>query len=205
MMTIDHFLSLFTQIVTEFRYLNEHFDSKVNSKIEAYDKVFANWKRDMYRFHNNLVFEMHWATSSPMIEKNEILFDVSFMGRYMCEVKYRFDPDFIRTYFTNVNEALQIFKVVVDEFMNLNQYFDTHVNPKIEDYEKVYGLWKSGVYGRYKQIALDLFWPTRGENIEEYPFYLKIMYKDDCLMEVQYHFQDIKINIQDIEDNAYDA
>lgn len=185
--------------MTEFRYLNEHFDRNDSSKISDYNRIFENWKRDMYRIRRNLIFDMHWATSSPVIAKNEILFDVRFQGKYLCEIKYKFDPKFVKTFAENVNSSLELFQDVATNFETLIASFDINGGKKSSDYESTFQDWKKLAYTKHAEMAIDVHWQKPNEVIEGNTLFLSIMYRDDCLFEVNYNLfeQSIPVNMED--------
>jgi hypothetical protein len=189
-MTTNEFISTFRHVMSEFRYLNEHFDEKDSSKITDYNTVFENWKRDMYRIRRNLIFDMHWATSSQFIAKNEILFDVRFQGKYLCEIKYRFDPKFVKTFAINIETALEVFTSIANEFDKIIETIDVHGKAQDDEKDPAFQNWKKRIYASHEGIAVDVHWKNMNEPVLGNTLYLSMMYRDDCLFEVNYVIQD---------------
>ncbi len=192
-MMLDDFLSVFKQVVNEFRILNEHFDSKSNSKTMNYDIVFSSWLRDMSKRYHELLLSMHWGTSSPVIMKNEILFDVRYKEEYFFEVKYKFDPAFVATFVPNVKGAIERYFDMVKRLKAFNRTLDLKANPKTEDYEKLVSAWKKDVYETLTNTALDFHWGNNLPFIAQNPLYFSAMYKDEVLCEM-------RLNLMDDED-----
>jgi len=199
-MTSHAFIAIFKQIISEFRYLNQHFDSKESSKISEYNTIFENWKRDMYRFHKELIFDMHWGTSSPLIANNQILFDVRYQGVYLCEIKYRFDPKFAATFIKNVHDALDIFKIILGELDNMIELFEVDENTKTSEYDTMFNFWKKGIVTRYTYIVVDIHWEKSIETIKDNILLFNIMYQDDCLFEVKNNLYDEKKKIKSLDE-----
>ncbi len=94
-MSFEEFLRILEQILNEFIILNEYFDAITYSKTKDYDAVFFNWVKDMGKRYKNIYLSMHWATSAPLISKNQLLFDTKYRDDYFCEIKFLFTDNTI--------------------------------------------------------------------------------------------------------------
>ena len=184
-MMLDDFISVFKQVVNEFRILNEHFDSKANSKTVSYDIVFSNWHRDMNKRYHELQLSMHWSTSSNLITKNELLFDVRYKDEYFVEVKYKFDQAFVSQFTGSVKEYLAQFIELVHKLVAFNKTVDFKTVTTSEEYEKLLPGWKKEVYESLTNTALDFHWMNKTSLIATNPLFFSVMFKDECLMEMK--------------------
>jgi hypothetical protein len=189
-MTIDDFLKAFKQVVNEFRILNEHFDSKSKSNTFDYDAVFFQWTKDMNKRYHELPITMHWGTSSNLIAKNQILFDVRHRDEYYCEIKYRFDPKIIANFTNSFQNFIEVFLQIVKAFSLLNKDYDIKQHPLTSEYEKVFSEWKREMYSMLKDTALDIHWGNKLAQITLNPLFFTVMYKDDYLFEIKHKFMD---------------
>ena len=206
-MFFEDFLSVFKQIINEFRILNEHFDSRMKSKTTDYDIVFSSWTMDMHKRYRGIPLNMHWATSFPQITRNQILFDVCYKNDYFCEVKYIFDPKFIANFSKSLKEFLETLQKIIKEFNFYNDNFDVNSNPEIADYDKSFINWKKELYNVFKDIALDIHWENKNTEIIKNSVFFTIMLRDDYLFEIKYSFkgdgEEIKTIILDDFDDKY--
>lgn len=184
-MMLDDFISVFRQVVNEFRILNEHFDSKANSKTVSYDIVFANWHRDMNKRYHELLLSMHWSTSSNLITKNEILFDVRYKEDYFVEIKYKFDQAYVSQFVASVKQYLTQFMELVHKLSAFNKTVDFKAISTTEEYDKLLPSWKKDVYESLTNTALDFHWANKTNLLGTNPLYFSVMFKDDCLMEMR--------------------
>lgn len=189
-MSIEEFMSVFKQIVNEFTILNEHFDSETKSKTTDYDVVFFRWTKDMSKRYKGIPLSMHWATSAPLITKNQILFNVRFKDEYFCEIKYIFNPGFVENFRSSMMNFLDVLFKLVKSFQKSNDAYDYKVKTKTSDYDVYFSNWKKEMYVVHTDIALDSHWGKKTELIEQNPVFLNIMFKDDCLFEIKYRFID---------------
>lgn len=192
-MMLDDFISVFKQVVNEFRILNEHFDSKTNSKTSSYDTIFSNWLRDMNKRYHELLLSMHWSTSQPLITKNEILFDVRYKDEYFVEVKYKFDHAYVSQFVTNVKDYLVIFVDLVRKLWAYNRQQDFKQHPRTEEYDKIIPAWKKDVYETLTNTALDFHWGNKQTLISTNPLFFSVMFKDECLMEMKVNLMEEEI------------
>jgi hypothetical protein len=184
-MMVDDFISVFRQVVNEFRILNEHFDSKANSKTNSYDVIFSSWLRDMNKRYHELLLSMHWSTSQSMITKNEILFDVRYKEEYFVEIKYKFDQAYVSEFVANVKDYLVRFVELVKKLQAFNKQQDFKQNPRTEEYDKIIPAWKKEVYESLTNTALDFHWGNKTNLITTNPLFFSVMFKDECLMEMK--------------------
>lgn len=184
-MMLDDFISVFRQVVNEFRILNEHFDSKTNSKTVSFDIVFSNWQRDMNKRYHELQLSMHWSTSSNLITKNQILFDVRYKDDYFVEVKYKFDQAYVSEFVSSVKEYLKEFEELVHKLSAFNKTVDFKAVATTEQYDKLIPSWKKEVYESLTNTALDFHWANKTNLIATNPLFFSVMFKDDCLMEMK--------------------
>jgi hypothetical protein len=189
-MFLEEFLNVLKQILNELRILNEHFDSKAKSKTIDYDVVFSHWTKDMARRYKGLPLNMHWGRSSPLITKNEILFDVRYKDEYFCEVKYKFDPQFVNQFKNSLLDFYEKFQLISKGFDDFKKNFDYKTNPKIDNFEKEFSNWKKEIYNIVQDVALDIHWDKKDELIEHNAVFFNFMLRDDYLFEMKRRFVD---------------
>jgi hypothetical protein len=188
-MTIVDFTEILRQIINEFRILNEHFNNQNRSTTEDYDQISANWVRDMLKRFKNIPLNLHWATSSPHILKNQLLFDIRYTDEYFCELKYKFDETLIRGFVDSIKNILTDFQIVIKSFIAFNDTFDIDNKPATQDYEKEFSDWKKYIGNIAPNVTLDYHWGNKMESLLLNPIYLTVMFADDCLFEVKYFFK----------------
>lgn len=187
-MSIQEFINVFHHITNEFRILNEHFDAKTRSNTSDFDMVFSNWTRDMSHRYKEFSLNMHWAMSSNHISRNQILFDVRYKDEYFCEIKYSFDPVFIKNFPETLKNFLDVFQEVVIEFEKFVEKFPLDHQSVIADFEKVFLDWKKSIGERTQGILLDVHWTNKLEKLTMNPVLFTLMIRDEYLCEVKRKF-----------------
>lgn len=179
---IERFLRWFQDVIREFYYLNDHYDTKKNSFTDSYDKVFTRWKRDIYNKYKHMILHMHWVNDSHLVNENEVVLNVMYQSTYLFELKYKFGDQI------NINfaEFLEIFKEIAVAFQAACDKYPFEQQKQVSDFEQYFREWKKEYRIRDHDIVLDLAWKNNEPNIEENDLYLNIMYKDEYLFQVKY-------------------
>lgn len=181
-MELDRFLMIFRSIINEFFFLNNHFDTKLNSQVQDYDMVFSKWARDMSKKYSMMTLHMHWATSSNLIANNQVILDVLFRGIYLFEVNYAFGDRL----HTNFNEIINDFREIVLSFNDLNSKYDFKKNNTTAEYDKFFYNWRKGFQKNFDDIIIDIMWTNNNAMIKDNSLFLNVMYKDLFLFQVKY-------------------
>lgn len=185
-MSFEEFLRIFEQILNEFIILNEYFDASTYSKTTDYDFVFMKWVKDMDKRYKNIYLTMHWATSVPLISKNQLLFDAKYRDNYFCEVKYVFLENYTKGFRERCYNYIDQLKMIVNSFEKFNKNFVEKENlSSIEDYEKNFLNWKNEIYSKQKDIAIDFHWLKKSEKIFNNFLSLNVIFKDEFLFELK--------------------
>ncbi len=185
---VEIFIDILRKILNEFHILNEYFSSRYKSSTSDYDVVFSNWTRDMYKRYKSFPLSMHWATSSSLIAKNQILFDIRHIDNFFCEVKYKFDEKFIASFPNNIKKYLDSFFEINNMFSSAFIAYDKVEFPKNTDFEKYFQTWKKGINLTIPGTVIDIRWANKLEPVVLNPVYFEIMMQDDCIFEARYLF-----------------
>jgi hypothetical protein len=187
-MPVGECIEIFNKIFNEFHILNEYFSSIFRSTTADYDAIFSNWSRDMIKRFNQFPLSMHWATSSRFIANNQLLFNVRHSDDYLCEVKYKFDPKFIKLFPGNIKKYMDNCYEVDKNFIASCDAYDRDKMPNTSDFEKYFLDWKKGIYLKDPGVVLDIRWSNNLESVVLNPVYLAVMLQDDCNFEAKYLF-----------------
>ncbi len=185
------YIDIIRKILSEFHILNEYFYSRYKSSTTDYDVVFMNWTKDMNKRYNDYPLSMHWATSSQLIAKNQLLLNASHLDEFFCEVKYKFDEKFIAAFPGIIKNNLDRSYEINNRFMTFFNAFDKEKFPKTSGFEEYFQNWKRDIYMNIPGIALDIRWTNKLDIVVLNPVYLKVMLQDDFIMEAKYMFAEI--------------
>ncbi len=185
-MSPEEFLRIFEQILNEFVILNEHFASLEKSKTVDYDSIFFKWVKDMDKRFRNIFLSMHWATSAPLISKNQLLFDAKYRDSYFCEVKYIFSEFYTQNFRERFYNYLDNLRAIISNFNDFNKGFSNEKNDLVViEYEKFFITWKSEIYSKFKDVVIDLSFLKKTEKLYNNYILLNILFKDELLFELK--------------------
>lgn len=185
-MSLEEFLRIFEQILNEFLILNEYFDVKTFSRTIDYNDVFYKWSKDMGKRYSNITLDIRWATSAPLIYRNQLYFSGRYRDDYFCEVKYVFSEDYVKDIRKRYCHYIDTIKFIKDDFKKFDgQQIEKGTN-SINDYEKEFLEWKNEVSKKYKDVAIDIIWAGRSERISNNRIFLNVFFKDEFLLQMKY-------------------
>jgi hypothetical protein len=184
-MSFDEFLRILEQILNEFIILNEYFDSITYSRTKDYDEVFFKWLKDMNKRYKNILMDMHWATSIPIISRNQLLFDTRYKSDFFCEVKYVFTEDYVKNFRKKCINYIDISKMVGHEFENFNKNILASNEISIQEYEKEFSKWKSEECAKFENLTLDIHWLRLTEKVINNWLFFRIIFLDEFLLEIK--------------------
>lgn len=190
LLDLHKFLMIFSQILSEFYFLNSCFladtQDKYGNIIKKYstvdcDTIYSNWVRDMRKKFKNVSLKVHWADSSRKIEKNQIVLDVVYMSYYLFEVNYDFREN-IHVSFINFMDK---YNDIVVSFFNLNRKFDFAENDSVDAYETAFKAWKNSAHDLYDDIVLDIMWGKKNKSIKNNELYFNVIYKNNFMFQLK--------------------
>jgi hypothetical protein len=132
---------------------------------------------------------MHWATSSPLIAKNQLLFDIKHIDDFVCEMKYKFNDKFVRTFNENLKKFIDSFCEILNRFYIYNETYEVDSYPRTIDYEMYFQIWKKEINLNVRDVTIDMHWQNKLELIVLNPVFLEVMFGDDCMFETKYIFK----------------
>ncbi len=191
---IERFMRWFQDVIREFYYLNDHYDTNKNSFTDSYDRVFTRWKRDIYNKYKHMILHMHWVNDSHLVSENEVVLNVMFQSTYLFELKYKFGDQIN----INFSEYLTKFKEIAVAFNDACDQYDFKTNQEIKGFDPFFKNWKKEYKIYDNDIILDIAWKNNEPLIADNDLYLNIMYKDDYLFQVKY------IREVEMDDNLQD-
>ncbi|MGC8764898.1 MAG: hypothetical protein ACP5QT_03345 [Brevinematia bacterium] len=184
-MSFEEFLRIFEQILNEFIILNEYFDSVTYSRTQDYDAVFFSWVKDMARRYKNIYLSMHWATSAPLISKNQLLFDSKYRDDYFCEVKYIFTEIYTKNFRERCYSYIDNLKAIVSSFEKFNKNYSEKPDTTLNEYENDFSKWKNEITQKNSGLAIDIHWFRRTERIINNGLFFNVMFKDEFLFQLK--------------------
>jgi hypothetical protein len=186
------FFDIIRKILNEFNILNEYFSGRYKSSTSDYDIVFLNWTKDMHKRYKDFPLSMHWATSSPLISKNQLLFNIRHFEDFFCEVKYKFDEKFIKAFPGSIKRYMDSFFELNNRFQEAFSAYDKGKFTKISDFEIYFQDWKKNINLSIAGTLIDIRWVNNLELVVLNPVYFEIMMADDCTFEARYTFSDAR-------------
>lgn len=185
-MSFEEFLRIFEQILNEFIILNEYFDSVTYSRTKDYDVVFFNWVKDMSKRYKNIYLSMHWATSAPLISKNQLLFDAKYRDDYFCEVKYIFTEVYTKRFRERFYSYIDNLRLIISNFEKFNKNYVEKPDTTLMEYESDFSKWKSESKFNIPDLAMDIHWFRKTEKILNNGLFFNVMFKDELMCQLKY-------------------